>query len=122
VLFLDMIELLPPLGLNKYDTWRILPVKCYINNFVRLQSCISNVNKHFWCRCWGGSQYSLSVYRIHKIVLASIISITELSVALCLLMVFTGKCMTEFDLPANYHSDLESLLTKSCSRLSSTGS
>jgi hypothetical protein len=40
-----MIELLPPLGLNKYDTWRILLVKCYIDNYVRLRSCIRNVNK-----------------------------------------------------------------------------
>jgi hypothetical protein len=47
VLILDMIELLPPLGLNKYDTWRILPVKYYIDNSVRLQSCIRNVNKGF---------------------------------------------------------------------------
>jgi hypothetical protein len=44
VLVLDMIGLLPPLGLNKYDTWRILLVKCYIDNFVHLQSCIRNVN------------------------------------------------------------------------------
>jgi hypothetical protein len=28
----------------KYDTWRILSVKCYINNSVRLWSCIRNVN------------------------------------------------------------------------------
>jgi hypothetical protein len=39
-----MTELLPPLGLNKYNTWRILPVKCYIDNHVRLWSCIRNVN------------------------------------------------------------------------------
>jgi hypothetical protein len=45
VLVLDMIELLPPFGLNKYDTWRILLVKCYIDNFVRLRSCIRNVNR-----------------------------------------------------------------------------
>jgi hypothetical protein len=43
-----MIEILPPLGKYKYDTWRILPVKCYIDNSVRLRSCIRNVNKHFW--------------------------------------------------------------------------
>jgi hypothetical protein len=30
--------------------------------------------------------------------------------------------MTGFDLLANYHSDLESLIRKSCSRLSSLGS
>jgi hypothetical protein len=40
-----MIEVLPPLGKYKYDTWRILPVKCYIDNSVRLQRCIRNVNK-----------------------------------------------------------------------------
>jgi hypothetical protein len=41
---LDKVELLLPMGLNKYDTSRILPVKCYIDNSVRLQSCIRNVN------------------------------------------------------------------------------
>jgi hypothetical protein len=40
VLVLDMIEILPPLGKYKYDTWRILLVKCYIDNSVHLQSCI----------------------------------------------------------------------------------
>jgi hypothetical protein len=39
-----MIKILPPLGKYKYDTWRILLVKCYINNSVRLGSCIRNVN------------------------------------------------------------------------------
>jgi hypothetical protein len=29
-----MIEILPPLGKYKHDTWRILPVKCYIYNYV----------------------------------------------------------------------------------------
>jgi hypothetical protein len=119
VLVLDMIELLPPLGLNKYDTWRILQVKCYIDNSVRLRSCIRNINKHFWHRWQGGSQYSLSIYRLHRIVLVSIISFIELSVALCLFMDFTGKCMTGFDLPANDHPDPESLLGKSHFRLSS---
>jgi hypothetical protein len=37
-------------------------------------------------------------------------------------MVFTGSCMTRFDLTANYHSDLESLIRKSRSRFSSSGS
>jgi hypothetical protein len=55
-------------------------------------------------------------------VLASIISLIELSIALCLFMVFTGKCMTMFDLPVNYHPDPKSLLGKSRSRLSSSGS
>jgi hypothetical protein len=40
VLVLDMIEILPPLGKYKYDTWRILPVKFYNDNSVRLWSCI----------------------------------------------------------------------------------
>jgi hypothetical protein len=42
----DMIEILPPLGKYKYDTWRILLVKWYIDNFVHLWSCIRNVNKY----------------------------------------------------------------------------
>jgi hypothetical protein len=67
------------LGKYKYDTWRILPVKCYIDNSVRLWSCIRNVNKHFWCRCRGGSQYLLSVHGLHGIILTSIISLTDLS-------------------------------------------
>jgi hypothetical protein len=44
VLVLDMIEILPPLGKYKYDTWRILPVKCYIDNSLHLRSYIRNVN------------------------------------------------------------------------------
>jgi hypothetical protein len=40
-----MIEVLPPFGKCKYNTWRILPVKCYIDNSVHLQSYIRNVNK-----------------------------------------------------------------------------
>jgi hypothetical protein len=122
VLVLDMIEILPPLGKYEYDTYRILPVMCYIDNSVRLRSCIRNINKHFWHRCRGGSQYLLSVYRLHGIILASIISLTDLSAAPCLFMAFTGSCMTGFDLLANYHSGPESLIRKSCSRLSSPGS
>jgi hypothetical protein len=45
MLVLDMIEILPPLGKYEYDARRILPVKCYIDNFVCLRSCIRNVNK-----------------------------------------------------------------------------
>jgi hypothetical protein len=37
-------------------------------------------------------------------------------------MVFTGSCRTRFDLPVNYHLDPESLIRKSRSRLSSSGS
>jgi hypothetical protein len=94
-------------------------VKYYIDNFVRLWRCIRNINKHFWCCCQGGSQYLLSIYRLHGIILTSFISLTSLSAALCLFMVFTGSCMTGFNLPANYHSDPESLIRKSRSRLSS---
>jgi hypothetical protein len=32
------------LGKYKYDTWRILPVECYIDNSVHLQCCIRNIN------------------------------------------------------------------------------
>jgi hypothetical protein len=46
VLVLDMIEILPPLKKYKYDTWKILPVKCYIDNSVHLRSYIRNVNTH----------------------------------------------------------------------------
>jgi hypothetical protein len=35
MLVLDMIEILPPLRKYKYDTWRILLVKCYIDKFMR---------------------------------------------------------------------------------------
>jgi hypothetical protein len=86
-----MIKLLPPLGLNNYNAWRTLPVKCYIDNFVCLWSYIRNVNKHLWRRCRGGGQYSLSIYRLHVIVLASIISLLELSVALCFLWSSEGS-------------------------------
>jgi hypothetical protein len=44
MLVLYMIDILPPLGKYEYDTWRILPVKCYIDNSVHLWSCIRNVN------------------------------------------------------------------------------
>jgi hypothetical protein len=117
-----MIEILPPLEKYKYDTWKILPVKCYNDNSMRLRSCIWNINKHFWHHCRGGSQYLLSVYRLHRIILASIISLADLSASLCLCLVFVGRCMTGFDLPANYHSDPESLIRKSRSRFPSLGS
>jgi hypothetical protein len=110
------------MGKYKYDTWRILPVKCYIDNFVRLRSYIQNINKHFWHRCWGGSQYLLSVYRLHRLILASIINLVDLSATMCLCLVFAGRCMTGFELPANYHLDPESLIRKSRSRFSSPGS
>jgi hypothetical protein len=46
-----MIEILPPLGKYKYDTWRILPVKYYLDNSVRLQSYIQNINSYFFSNC-----------------------------------------------------------------------
>jgi hypothetical protein len=92
VLVLDMIEIISPLGKYKYNTWRILPVKCYIDNFVHLWGCIRNVNKHFWRRCWGGSQYLLSIHKLHGVILSSIISLTDLSVVLWLFVVVIGKC------------------------------
>jgi hypothetical protein len=39
-----MIWIIPPLGKYKYDTWRILLVKCYIDNSMRMQSWIRNIN------------------------------------------------------------------------------
>jgi hypothetical protein len=122
VLVLDMIEILPPLVEYKYDTWIILPVKCYIDNFVCLRSYIRNVNKHFLRCCRRGSQYLLSIYGLPRTILTSIINLTDLSAALCLFLVFTGSCTTRFDLPANYHSDPKSLIRKSRSRFSSPGS
>jgi hypothetical protein len=87
-----MIDILPPLGKFKYDTLRILLVKRYIDNSVCLRSCIRNINKHFWRRCRRGSQYLLSIYRLYGIVLTSIISLMDLSAALWLFVVVTGKC------------------------------
>jgi hypothetical protein len=87
-----MIEILPPFEKYKHDTWRIFSVKCYIVNSVLLWSCIQNVNKHYWLCCQGGSQYLLSIYRLHRIILTSIISLTYLSATLWLFVVVTGKC------------------------------
>jgi hypothetical protein len=38
MLISNMIEVLTPMGKYKYDTKRILLVKCYIDNFVSLWS------------------------------------------------------------------------------------
>jgi hypothetical protein len=101
-----MIEILSPMGKYKYDTWRILLVKCYIDNSVRLQSCIWNINKHYWCRCRGGSRYLLSIYRLHRIILTSIISLTDLFATLWLFVVVTGKCFMGPKSPIVHHSFL----------------
>jgi hypothetical protein len=99
-----MIEVLSPMGKYKYDTWRILPVKCYIDNSVCLWSCIRNVNKHVWRRCRGGSQYLLSLYRLYKIILVSIISLEDLSTSLCLCVVFIGKILFGLEPQTIHHS------------------
>jgi hypothetical protein len=88
-----MIEVLPLLEKYKYDTWRILSMKCYINNSMRLQSCIRSINKHFWHRYRGGSQYLSSIYRLHRIITESLISFADLFSSLCLCVVFTGKIL-----------------------------
>jgi hypothetical protein len=60
---------------------------------MRLQSCIRKVNKHFWRRCQGGSQYILSIYRFHRIIVVSIFCLVDLSASLCLCVVFIGKIL-----------------------------
>jgi hypothetical protein len=99
-----MIEVPPPLGKYKYDTWRILLVKCYIDNFVRLRSYIRNINKHFWRCCPGGSHYLLPVYRLHRIILKNVISLADLFASLCLCMVFIGKTLFEPEPRTIHHS------------------
>ena len=86
-------------------------MKCYIDNSVHLQSCIRNVNNYFWCCCWG-SQLTLSTDRLSRIVLVSIVSLRELSLALCLLLVFTWKYGIGLPLRATHHTDLEPSLGK----------
>jgi hypothetical protein len=116
MLVLDMIEILPPLAKYKYNTWRILPVKCYIDNSVRLWSCLWNLNKHFWCHYRRGRQYLLSIYRLHGIILISIISLTDLSAALWLFVVVTGKCFVRPESQIVHH-----LFPRFTSRFISTG-
>jgi hypothetical protein len=57
MLVLYMIEMLPPLGKYKYNTLRILPVKCYIDNYVCLRSCIRNINMHLCYFCANNISY-----------------------------------------------------------------
>jgi hypothetical protein len=47
-----MIEVLPPFGKYKYDAYRILSVKCYIDNSMRLHSYIRNINIYMGHRCY----------------------------------------------------------------------
>jgi hypothetical protein len=79
-------------------------VKCYIDKSVCLQSCIRNVNKHFWHHCQGGSQYLLSVYRLHGVILTSIISLTDLSTAMWLFVMVTGKRFVRLESLTIHHS------------------
>jgi hypothetical protein len=79
-------------------------VKCYIGNSVCLQSYIRNANKHFWHHCRGGSQYHLSIYRLHSIILVSIISLADLSASQCLCVAFTGKVLFGPKPPTIHHS------------------
>jgi hypothetical protein len=104
VLVLDMIEILSAMGKYKYDNWRILPVKCYIDDSMCLRSYIQNINKHFWRHCRGGRQYLLSIYKLHRIILTSIISLADLSAVLWLFMVVTGKCFVGPESPIVHHS------------------
>jgi hypothetical protein len=46
----------------------------------------------------------LSIYRLHMIILASIISLTDLSASLCLYVVFTGKILFGSEPPTIHHS------------------
>jgi hypothetical protein len=85
-------------------------VKRYIDNSLHLRSCIRNVNKHFWHRCRGGSQYLLSIYRLHRIILTSIISRIDLSAALWLFVVLTRKCFVRPESPTVHHSFLRFML------------
>jgi hypothetical protein len=66
----------------------------------------TNVNKHLWHRCQRGSQYLLSFYRLHGIILTSIISLTDLSIALWLFVVVTGKGFVRLESPIVHHSFL----------------
>jgi hypothetical protein len=91
-------------------------VKCYIDNSVRLRWCIRNINKHFWRHCRGGSQYLLSVYRLHGIILSSLFSLTDLSAAMWLFLVVTGKCFVRPESQTAHH-----LFPRFTSRFISTG-
>jgi hypothetical protein len=72
MLVLDMTEILPPLGKYKYDTWRILPVKCYIDNSARLRSCIktstSGMSGCFVCPISHFSSHFITDHVIHIIL------------------------------------------------------
>jgi hypothetical protein len=117
-----MIDVLPPLRKYKYGTRRILRWSATLTILCTCGAVYKMSTSIFGAIAGGGRQYLSSVYRLHRIILASIISLANLSASVCFCLVFAGRCMTGFDLLANYHSDLESLIRKSRSRFSSPGS
>jgi hypothetical protein len=64
----------------------------------------------------GRKPVSLSIYRLHGIILASIISLTDLSAALWLYVVVLGKCFVGRKSPIAHHS-----FPRFASRFISTG-
>jgi hypothetical protein len=54
----------------------------------------------------GRSHYLLFAYRLHGIILTSIISLTDLSAAMWLFVVVTGKCFVGPKSPTGHHSFL----------------
>jgi hypothetical protein len=76
---------------------------------MRLWSYKRNINKHFWRRYWGGIQYLLSAYRLHRIILTRIISLTDLSATLWLFVVVTGRCFVGPESPTVHHSSDKSI-------------
>jgi hypothetical protein len=81
-------------------------MKCYIDNSMHLRSYIRNINKHFWHHYRGGSQHLLYIYRLQGIILASIISLTDLSATLWLFVVVTGECFVRLESPTTHNSFL----------------
>jgi hypothetical protein len=61
MLVLDMIEILPPMEKYRYDTYRILSVKCYIDNFVCLRICVRNVSSIITMYCISCPSYRIWV-------------------------------------------------------------
>jgi hypothetical protein len=65
----------------------------------------------------GESHYLLSVYRLHGVILTSIISLTDLSTALWLFVVVTAKCFVGPESPTVHHSFLRFTLRLTSTRL-----
>jgi hypothetical protein len=99
MLVLDMIEILPPLEKYKYDTWRILLVKCYIDSSVHLQSCIQNVNIHHRKGVFSFRECLSS--RIQRLLLG-------LQFLLSSLELLFSRCHLDFSLLVLNHRDVKS--------------